>query len=757
MNARTSKVIEGTMTEGDVTNCKVLFVSDFQRTDEAYFGRVLSDRRKEILVNALNRAGIPEGDCAFTLIYPFLTDESKIRKEDKEKLTLARVAARKVISESKANVIVPLGEMALNFITGMDGIHDFKCNLLKVRAEFGDRKAIPLPHPEFVQRVWSDHAYLSFGCHRISSEYHSKNLVTSSRKFSLSLDLSFEEIVSYLEDKVLKAPEISVDYETGRNQINTVGYAVSPFDAIAIDALPASYSPAQFYKLWSLFSQINKSDIPKISQNAIYESIWSAQYGVEFNAVRFDTMVAMKMLHPMLDKGLDNVGRLYTRQPYWKKDHSDWNNIRNWRSHLEYNCKDTCGAFEARINMENALIERGLWDNYTAYMDGIFPKLQNMTAEGVKLSKDRLEAAKKELEWILENFTGSLNRQTEERVKRIINPNSPKQVKELLKELKIKLPTKKGNETVSKDALRKLRKSYPDEMIVRDLIKISETSSQLETYFNFRYDEDSRLRVSADMFHNEFGEITTSKNPFGTGFNLDDAPKKTKGFLVADEGTEFLELSFYNLEQTYLAYDSGDMKMISLLQQGKEIPRILASRMFNKVPEFFNPYSPEYRIAEAALRAAAYGMSPRAFAVKCSAEYDRGVSDFDAKKFLGIVFELFPKLRTRQDAIQFKLRKDRTLENLTGSKVTYYDRFNDDLFRNAYEWGFRSLQADLLKELLLSFSHLEPKALTTDSVLFQVSNPTPSDWYTVLKAKGGEFTVNTVTKTGTAWGGLRNV
>lgn len=740
------------MTEGDVLNAKILIVSDFQRTDEAYFHQVLSDRRREILVNALNRAGIPESQYAFVLIYPWLADESKLRKEDKEKLTLARVTARKVISESQANVIVPLGEIALNFITGMDNIHDFKCNILKVRAEFGDRKAIPLPHPEYVQKVWSEQAYLSFGCHRISSEYHSKNLSPSNRKFSLSLDLSFEEVISYLEDKVLKAPEISVDYETGRNQINTVGYAVSPFDAIAIDVLPGSYSPAQFYKLWSLISQINRSDIPKIAQNAIYESIWSAQYGIEFNNVSFDTMIAMKMLHPMLEKGLDNVGRLYTRQPYWKKDHSDWNNIRNWRSHLEYNCKDTCGAFEAKLNMVPALQERGLLERYSAYMDVIFPKLQDMTAGGILLSKRSLESVKADITSELEHFTESLNAQTTSRVNRIINPNSPKQVKELLKELKIKLPTKKGNETVSKEALKKLRKSYPDEMIVRDLIKISETSSQLETYFNFSYDEDSRLRFTADMFHNEFGEITTARNPFGMGFDLDQAPKKTRGFLHADEGSDLVEVSLWNAEQTYLAYDSGDQKMIQMVRNNHNIPEMLAVRMFNK--QLINPWSPEYRIAEAALYAAAYGQSPRAFAIECSSKFDRGVSDLDAKKFLSIVFEFFPKLRNRQDAIQFKLRKDRTLRNLMGSECTFYDRFNDDLFRKAYEWGFRSLKADILKHLILQ----NPEGLiglTTDVLLYDYRKVFTMERETgKFKSSYGEFSFWIKCRMGKSWGNL---
>ena len=754
------------MFEGSLS-AKILFVSDFLRSDEDAFQTVLSDQRKQIIVGALNRAGVPESDYAFTVIYPFMPPGLDTSKVPADKRTMAAMACRKLIQESSANVIVPLGENALNFITGLSGIQKQKCSILKVKAEFGDKKAIPLPHPEYVQKVWEEQAYVSFGCSRIKTECQTRKLDQIDRRFRLSLDCSFEEIISYLEDKVLKAPELAIDVETGRGIVNTHGFAISPSEAIAINVLPSAYSPAQFHKLWSLVRDILESDIPKIAQNAVYESQWASLYGINLRNISFDTMWAMKLLCPTLEKGLDNIGRLYTRQPYWKDDGKDWNDIRNWRDHLNYNCKDTVGTFEAKENMQVELNQRGLAPLFESYMESLMPQCQRMTNAGLLVSAERLETIREDFQRDLHSAEESLDRLTESKLGRKINPASPKQVKAALKELGIKVPTKAGSETVSKDSLAKLRKTYPDEMIIKDLINISKLSSQLETYFNFNYDQDCRLRFSIDALHNEYGEWSSSKNPFDKGFSLEGVPKKTREFLMVDEGYEFLEVKFYKPELTYLAYDSGDPKMIRMVQQHENIPVILASQMFSKQKDIINPMSIEARIAEQAVYDAAYGMSSRAFAIKTVGEFGKAISEGESRRILSIVFESFPGLRRRQERIQSELKRTRTLTSLLGRQITYYERLNDDCLRKAYQWGFRSLHADMLNRLSSIIDDNGSRVVVRNNKGFLISctdaavnlvieiGDTPEHWHPSIKTNYGMLQFFPIFKRGLSWGGLK--
>src|SRR5690606_22774248 len=113
-------------------------------------------------------------------------------------------------------------------------------------------------------------------------------------------------------------------------------------------------------------------------QNGIYERLFCSAYGFYINNFTHDTMSAMKFLWPELEKGLDNVGRIYTNEPYWKDDgkvhteegaRKDWANIKDWNAHLLYNCCDTANTLEAAFNQRADMKSRGtldLYDNYVA-------------------------------------------------------------------------------------------------------------------------------------------------------------------------------------------------------------------------------------------------------------------------------------------------------------------------------------------------------------------------------------------------------
>lgn len=754
------------MFEGSTT-AKIIFVSDFQRSDEVFERVSLSEARKTYIVNALNRAGVPESDYAFTLIWPTMPKDLNPRNLSDEQRVLGQLACKKLINDSSANVIVPLGEYALNFITGLEDINKQKCSILQVKAEFGAKKAIPLPHPEHIQKVREDQAYLSFGCQRLAKEKESSLLSVPDRKFLLSLDLTFEEILSYLEDKVLSASEIAIDVETGRGQVNTHGFAISPTEAIAVDVSPASYAASKYHKLWSVIAKILESDVPKIAQNAIYESQWASRYGIDLRNVSFDTMWAMKMLHPSLEKGLDNVGRIYTEYPYWKDDHSGWNNVRNWRSHLKYNCCDTTGTFAAKVNMQADLKHRKLDGMFSEYMSKLFPRCQDMSNYGILVNENRLKAVKTDIERDLAEATGKLDALTEHKFGRKINPNSPKQVKEVLKELKIKIPTSKGKETIAKDALIRLRKTHPKEDFLINLIQVNKLSSQLDTYFNFSYDSDNRARFSVDAFHNEFGEWNSGTNPFGSGFSMDDVPKKTREFLVADEGCDLLQLSFHWAEVRYLAFDSGDSRLMDMVSKHYSPFKFIASQMFRKQVDLLHDLSIECRIAEQAIYASAYGTSARAFATECMGRFGFSMSETEARRYMQIVTENFAGLIKRQFRIQDQIKRSRTLTNGLGRTITYYDRLNEDLFKKAYQWGFRSTKADILNHLTAYCENAQILVRNNDILLIQVEDASfayeiidkveSMEWHPEIKNIYGSLMLPVRFKIGKTWGGLKDV
>lgn len=666
-------------------DAKVLFVSDFLRAKEVEAQEVLFGERKDILVNALSSAGILASDYAMTVIHPEGVRANKITNFGQEQRAQAEAACKALINESKANVIVPLGEYALKFITGLENINKHHLSIYRSRAEFGGRKTISLLHPETIQRSYGDVAYIRFGAMRIRQEMSTTLLNIPERQIKLSLDLPFDEQVSRLESIIRNATEISTDVETGNGQINTVGLATSATEALVLQVTPSGLIPTHFHKLWDLIRQIWESEnIGKIAQNGLFEMTWASIYGIRFNNLTFDTMLSMKYLHPTLEKGLGNVGRLYTSYPYWKDDHSDWNNIRDWHSHLTYCGKDACGQFAAKENMVKDLRSRGQLDIFNNFIMPQVPLAFEMMSRGFRLDEGMLDTMRHNAFRDIAETQESFDAQCLERIGRKISLTSPLQVKNGLKEIGLKLPTSKGKETTDKSALMKLKNKYPKEMLIRDMIKLNELKKKTEEYLNFDYDQDGRARFSLDPSSEETGVWGGGKTIFNKGFDPTEVPRIVKNCIVSDSDKLFLEIRLNQPELRYIAQDAPDYKLSGMLREHQDISKYLAGKLFRKNEAMVNISN--MKVAAQVMKSANEMHSPKQFIEKCFSRAGIFYSEVEAKRFMQIFFEEFPGCRTRIDDIRKQMYSKRMLKNET-RQITYYDRVNDALVRKALAWG----------------------------------------------------------------------
>lgn len=725
-------------------NAKVLFVSDFLRSKEIENNEILSGERRDILVNAMSAAGVLPSEYAFTVIHPNGAKGNKVSGFSQSERTLAQLNCKAIINESKANVIVPLGDYALKFITGLDNCSKQHLSLLPVKAEFGARKAVPLLHPETIQRSYGDVAYIRFGAMRIKGEMSSPLLTVPERKFLLSLDMVFDAQVSYLENVIKSAQEVSTDVETGNGQVNTVGLAISPTEAIVIDSRPEGKTPAQFHKLWDLYRQIwSSQSIGKIAQNGLFEAQWASLYGIEFNALTFDTMWAMKLLHPTLERGLGNVGRLYTRYPYWKDDHSDWNNVRDWRNHLNYCGKDCTGQFAAKVEMQRALEARGLSEFFHKTIMPQYPIALEMMNRGLRIDWEMLGIMKTNAQRSIDSFMDSMDRSCEIRLGRKVNVNSPKQIKDALKELGIRIPTVKGKETTSKAAMMKLKSKHPKEHIISDIIEIDRLQKQLDDYLNFEADDDSRVRFSMDLASDENGLWVGKKSMFDRGFDPTSVPQIVKNCIIPDEGRIFVQVKLNQAELKFIAKDAPDYRLMEMLNKYEDVNRFMAEKIFSKPL----PSKTQIKVAAQVIKSANEFDSPRQFVEKCFARSGLFYTDIEARRFMQIFFEEFSGCRNRIERIKKTLYSKRMLDG-ENRKITYYDRINDSLLRKALAWGPESHASDEMTKFMLSLpEHVEFVSRGKDWVLVQV----PDGMYL------GKAEINGSIQIGDRWGSLKNV
>lgn len=432
--------------------------------------------------------------------------------------------------QTDCTVIVTLDERPMYITTGKTSISKWHLSPLDAVSELKCRKIIPTFHPDQVRADWSLGLYIRLALVRAREESGSATYARKAHRFLLNPSL--DETFSVL-DSLVEKDWLALDIETGRGQINTFGIAWSNSDAIAIGVLPERCSPSNFFELWRRIARVCEGPARKLMQNGIYEILYCARYGIRVRNFAHDTMVAQKLLWPELEKGLDNVGRLYTREPYWKDDgriaaeagkRKDWGNIRDWPAHYRYNACDTTGTFEAAQGQRQDLSERGMLDLHDNYIVRMFPVVAEMCLRGLPLCKQTQERLIAEYEQKVSELTRGISRE--------INPRSPKQKLQLFKDKGYTIPKVKAaggsRDSVNELSLKKMRLKHPDDTDIPKLLEIAEYGKALSSYFKVVPDADNCVRYMLDPHGTETGRWSGSKDPWSRGFNPQTIPKYAK-------------------------------------------------------------------------------------------------------------------------------------------------------------------------------------------------------------------------------------
>lgn len=698
-------MIEGSM------DAKILFINDYSAAE------VLPLIQKELLINACKRAGLLESEYAFTTIHSACSSNSRGKadtKLDDGAKHAHWIDLQTVVLESKATVLIPLGEHALQYITGFKSIMKHHCTIVPAKSELGGKKCVPLIHPEIVFKDFKLSAYISFGIQRAKEEMLTSAIVREPTRFII--DQNIDMIMGILKMLKLRHESlpIAVDVETSRGKITVVGIAWSDTEAIAIDVRAAGIG------LWWAIRDVLEGPWPKYLQNHVYDCECFRHVPLNLKNIDHDTMLAMKLLHPELDKGLENVARIYTRYPYWKDDAKDWSDVRNFRAHLEYNCMDTTATFKAAQGQKRDLRERGLEDAFNKYLMGASNKARQMCAHGIGFDRALYAAMYQAAESAISEAEASLAVITFERFGERINARSPEQIKRALRECGINVPTQNGHQTTNRKALISLSKKYPQEQIIKELITLSNRRGTKECLDKIGSHEHA-MHYLVDSCINEFGEWAGYPDIRGEGCYPADVPRKVRSLFVAHSGRMLAEIDFSGTEFDYLAAITNDEKLFKHLEPG----RLIAAHMLAKEPNVIGQRKVE--LGAIVLREIAYGIGPRQLMELLYAKHNVSITEQQSKSTIAKVWELHPGLRKRQHAIQETIRRCKTLETPFGRKRVFYDRIGDALFRQAYAYAPRSAIADIVTSFLIAMDDMYAPLVHGNNYLLIECDPDRAD------------------------------
>ena len=598
-------------------------------------------------------------------------------------------------------MLVPMGDRMLNEFTLKKSIWKWHLSPL---LSLDRRKCIPTFDFGQIFKDWSLGLYFEMAMKRAAAHATPGPWVRKEERYALGP--SIDEAIAIFESLAASPPEwLSIDIETGRNQINTFGVAWSPNDAIAAKVLPDDVPPVAFKKIWDCIGRLCESDVPKVMQNGIYERLYLSRYGIAVNNFAHDTMCAQKFLWPELEKGLDNVGRIYTLEPYWKDDskiaveagkQKDWGAIRDWPAHFRYNACDTTNTLIAMHGQRSDLASRGLASLYDSYIRRLFDPVYEMCARGLPLNVDTQAKLIAEHEARSALLVSQLSAE--------INPRSSKAKLKLLRDKGYVLPVKRatGKESADELSLKKLRLKHPEDTDLKLLLEIAGIEKALSSYLRVRTLDDKRIRFMLDACGTETGRMSCSKDPWGGGFNAQTLTPEVKRMIAWPEAEDrvFVEIDLRQAETRFVAFDACEETLLGMLERDEDIHRFVAAEIFG-IP-MADVTHEQRQLGKKSGHGANYAMGVTTFQDSCLKELDLVLDRKMATRVLDSYHKLFPGLHRWHARIRETIYRERRLTNPLGRVRYFYGRCDDNTYREAYAYRPQSTVPDIINHLMLA-------------------------------------------------------
>lgn len=444
-------------------------------------------------------------------------------------LAAALISLETEIAATAPELIIACGDLALFFLTGKWGIHDWRGS--QMRPESGPAagiKTVPIVHPSAILRQ-PELRYPAVHDLRRALSWLRSDAPPPDYRFTIrpTLDETLATL-STLHTRAAAEPlPLAVDIETRAGHIACLGIAWSTLDALCIPFM-CSESPAGYWTLddeaqilLSLSRLLTHPNVQCIGQNFIYDVQYIYRHFHFLPNFGGDTMVEHHVLFPGTPKGLDVLSSLYTNfHLFWKAEGKDWHKTMQEDILWRYNCKDCVITYECHFALMAALRQQNLLNplhqQYRVWHAALRAMIRGLRVDFPTRAKMRAEllAAQTTIQDSL-NFL----------LQSPLNIRSPKQLQNLFYSL-FRIPPiksrKTGRITTDSEALSRIARKEPLlAPIVERISALRSISVFLSTFIEAQPDPyDSRMRCSFNVAGPETFRLSSSQDAFGYGMNL---------------------------------------------------------------------------------------------------------------------------------------------------------------------------------------------------------------------------------------------
>jgi len=675
----------------------------------------------------------------------------KSRNEPSDRLLYWHSVLRDKIEKIRPNVVIALGAEALRAITNRRGIKNWRGTVLTYK----DVKVIATYHPAAVIRQYDFHPIVEMDLAKALRESKFRELKYD--ECSIITKPTLRQTLDWLNE-CSRYPRVGWDIETVGRHVRCIGIArgsalkpealvvpfikfpstdmVMPGQKNIISVGNVSYEASSYWNshdellvLDAIAKVMEGRTIQKVGHNSIAfdASVMKSEFKMEVNNHIMDTMHAFHLLYSELHMGLKFLVTILTNYPnYWADRQSD-----NDESEWHYNGMDAIATLVISYKLETELHNAGMMNLYK-HINDLAIALTRIQERGICIDDDARKAMLEEqnvkLDKILKDISNVAGGS--------FNPNSPKQVKELLYDkLKFPIVYKDGKETTGEAALKKLAKRYPKERVLNDIVAYRKTSKLINTFLDMNLDADGKMRTSYNASGTKSGRISSSKTIWKTGMNLQNIPVgKAKGvesirhLFIPSKGKIFVKADLVQAEALVVAEilsRHGDPTLAELHKNKDfDVHRWMASHIFNKPESEVTKH--ERNIGKLANHSGNYGAGPKVLTDKAAKEDIEGIDYRMAKRILEVRHRAIPGLKKWWRYVERKVRETRTLTTCFGRRRIFFGRMDESTFRDAYSFEPQSVVGEVTNRILTKIE-LNPNSKLT--LLLQVHDEIDGECY----------------------------
>lgn len=337
------------------TKARIAIVGEAPGTNEVRKGRPFVGYSGRELNKLLRNAGIERANCFVTNVFDFQLPDNDLGKLAVNKKTVeglvdledkfaewpltyvtrgqyvppeicypALERLQRELKEADPNIIIALGGTALWALMCGGSITKERGHLMSCKLVPG-LKVMPTFHPAYLVRMYKARVTMLTDLANAERQSYSKEVIYTKRRLVLNPTLA--DLEEFYEQHIKDATYVSADIETFRGQVECIGFAPNPRNAIVVPFVDRAKGNASYWENaedelaaleWCRRICEDRA-LPKLMQNGTYDVQWLwVKTRIKTYNYSEDTRLQHHALYPELPKSLQYLGSTYENEQAWK-------------------------------------------------------------------------------------------------------------------------------------------------------------------------------------------------------------------------------------------------------------------------------------------------------------------------------------------------------------------------------------------------------------------------------------------------------